>query len=224
MQGFDALLASLDVRGLRESHLYSMLQKVEVSFKETLGKNAAHTSTRGQILDNVKTEVSGMASIPDCIARTDSPTGTICVSNSDTPEPSSSFSIGLGRNEAEKNDALKRYQDFEKWMWEECLNSSVLSAVKYGKKRCKQLLGICDYCHDLYLFEKNHCPSCHRTFEASIGDLNFSLHVAQCREKFKGEPGWTLQGLDSSPPLRIRLLKALLSLIEAITFTFFFNK
>lgn len=139
------------------------------------------------------------------------------------PEPSSSFSVGLRRNETEKKDALKRYQDFEKWMWEECLNSSVLYAVKYGKKRCRQLLDICDCC-DVYYFEDDHCPSCHRTYETSIRDINFSEHVAKCKEKFKGDPCWTLQGLDPSPPLRIRLHKALLALIEASLLTYFLEE
>ncbi|XP_057507040.1 homeobox-DDT domain protein RLT2-like isoform X2 [Actinidia eriantha] len=212
-EDFDALLESLDVRGSKESNLHSMLQKVEVYFKETLRKNLVHTKTELLTVDNVKNEVAEMASKPDCSGSTNSPTSTCCVSNSDLPEPSSSFAIDLGRNEAEKRDALKRYQDLEKWMWEECLNSSVLCAIKFGKKRCKQLLDICDYCLDLYLSEDNYCPSCHRTSEASIIDNNFSEHVAQWRKKFEGD-GWTFQGLYSSSLLRIRLLKPLLALIE----------
>ncbi|GFS41286.1 homeodomain-like transcriptional regulator [Actinidia rufa] len=124
-EDFDALLESLDVRGSKESNLHSMLQKVEVYFKETLRKNLVHTKTERLTVDNVKNEVAEMASKPDCSGSTNSPTSTCCVSNSDLPEPSSSFAIDLGRNEAEKRDALKRYQDLEKWMWEECLNSSV---------------------------------------------------------------------------------------------------
>ncbi|KAL7000471.1 hypothetical protein U1Q18_001622 [Sarracenia purpurea var. burkii] len=214
-EGFDALLESLDVRGLRESHLHSMLQKIEVSFKETLRRNLVWTNTGGrQTVDSIKNEVS------DCSAGMGSPISTVCVSNSDMPETSSSFAIGLGRNEMEKKDAMKRFQDLETWTWEECLNSSVLCAVKYGKKRCKQLLGICDYCRDLYLFEANYCTTCHMACETSARDLNFSEHVAQFREKIKGD-GYTFQDLDSSPPLRIRLLKALLALIEASLLTLF---
>ena len=58
-----------------------------------------------------------------------------------------------------KNDALKRYQDFEKWMWKDCVNSSVIFAMKYGKKRDLQLLSTCDYYHDVYSFEDNHFSS-----------------------------------------------------------------
>ncbi|GFS34792.1 homeobox-1 [Actinidia rufa] len=190
-EDFDALLESLDVRGTW------CIQKTE-----------------RLTVDNIKNEVTEMASKPDCSASTDSPTSTCCVSNSDLPEPSSSFAIGLGRNETEKKDAIKRYQDLEKWMWEECLNSSVLHANKFGKKRCKQLLDICDYCLDLYLSEDNYCPSCHRTSETSMEDNIFSEHVAQWRKKFEGD-GLTLQGLYSSSLLRIRLLKLLMALIEA---------
>ncbi|KAG5545205.1 hypothetical protein RHGRI_017628 [Rhododendron griersonianum] len=211
VEGFDALFESLDVRGLRESHLHSMLQKIELSFKETLRRSLICTSTGGLTVTDVKKEVSDMAPNPDSSASTDSPTSTVCVSNSDVTESSSSFAIGLGRNETEKKDALKRYIDLEKWMWEECLNSLVLCGIKYGKKRCKQLLGICNYCHDMDVFENNYCPSCHMAFETSASDLKFS--EAQCGKKYKGN-GWTLRRLDSSPTSRIRLLKVLLALIE----------
>ncbi|XAR72605.1 hypothetical protein NMG60_11019310 [Bertholletia excelsa] len=211
-EGFDNLLASLDVRGVRESHLYSMLQRIEVSFRETCRKNLEHTGPGGQTGSNIKIEISKMDSAGS--SSTDSPSSTICASNADMPEPSSSFSIGLGRNETEKKDALNRYLDFEKWMWEECLNSSVLCAMKYGKKRCKQLLGICDECHDSYLFEDNHCPHCHRTYSIPISGLYFLEHVAQCKSKLKVEPGLMFHDLDSCPPLRIRLLKALVTLME----------
>ena len=72
-------------------------------------------------------------------------------------ETSTSFVVELGSNESEKSDALKRYHDFEKWMWKEWFNSLVLCAMKYGKKSCAQLLGTCDYCHDIFSFEDNHC-------------------------------------------------------------------
>ncbi|KAJ6677600.1 HOMEOBOX-DDT DOMAIN PROTEIN RLT2 [Salix viminalis] len=127
-------------------------------------------------------------------------------------ETSTSFTIELGRNEIEKNHTLKRLQDFEKWMWKECFKSPVLCAMKYEKKRCTQLLGVCDYCHDTYFFEDSHCPSCHKTLEASQTGLNFSEHVAYCERKLKMDPDSALCSL-SFPP-RIRLLKLLLALIE----------
>ncbi|KAI8012035.1 Homeobox-DDT domain protein RLT2 [Camellia lanceoleosa] len=130
-KGFDALLASLDVRGLRESNLHSILQKVEVSFKETLRRNLVHTKA-GRPVNNIKTEVSGIAYNLDCSAGTNSPSCTVYVSNFDMPEPSSSFSIGLGRNETEKKDALKRYQDFEKWMWKSALILQYYMLLRFG--------------------------------------------------------------------------------------------
>ncbi|KAM7498033.1 hypothetical protein LguiA_022447 [Lonicera macranthoides] len=180
-ESFDAILASLDVRGVRESNLLSMLQKIEVSFKETVRKNRT-----------VKTEISEMAPPnSNCSAASiiDSPNSTVC----DMTESSSSFAIGLGRNEKEKNEASKRYQEFEKWIWDECFNASILCALKYGKTRCKQLLGVCDFCHDLY--------------------FNFDEHAAECKEK-NGEADWTSHNVGSSLPPRIRLLKAQLAMIE----------
>ncbi|KAK9286031.1 hypothetical protein L1049_025234 [Liquidambar formosana] len=212
-EGFDALLVSLDVRGMRESHLQTMLQKIEISFKETVRRNLLRTNIGRHSGDIVKREDSEMDSRPDCSVGIDSPSSSVCNSNSDASEPSSSFAIELGRNEAEKNNAMNRYQDFQKWMWKECLSSSILCATKYGKKRCMQLLGICDYCHDSHFFEDNHCSSCHRTFGTLNSNLNFSEHVSQCEEKLKVEPYWTLHESDFSP-LRIRLLGVQLALIE----------
>jgi hypothetical protein len=213
MQAFDALLSSLDVRGVRESHLHTMLQKIEMSFKESVRRNMHCANMRRHNGDSVKTEAIEMPPGSDCSIGTDSPRSTVCVSDSDMSETSTSFAIELGRNEGEKNDALKRYQDFEKWMWKECFNSSVLCAMKYGKKRCTQLLGTCDYCHDIYSFEDNHCPSCHKAYSSSGSNLNFSEHVSQCEEKPKVGPHCTWRG-SLSAPVQIRLLKLLLALVE----------
>lgn len=211
-QSFDALLASLDVRGLRESHLHSVLQMIEMSFKETVRRNLQHVTTEVQNQETVKAEVIERASCPDYTG-TDNPRSIVCDSDSEISDTSTSFSIELGRDDVLRNDALKRYQDYERWMWKECVNSSILCAMEYGKKRCKQVLGVCDYCHDLYFFEDSHCPSCHKTFDTSKRYLNFSEHVAQCQGKPKMNPGWC-SCTSFSSPLRIRLLKVLLALFE----------
>ncbi|XVF02052.1 hypothetical protein REPUB_Repub04eG0143000 [Reevesia pubescens] len=210
-EGFDALLSSLDVRGIRESHLHAMLQKIEMSFKEAVGRNMLHVKKRQNGL-TIKTEANEMASGLDWSVCFESASSTLCGSDSDS-ETSTSFSIGLGRNESEKNDALKRYQDFEKWMWKECFDSLPFCATKYGKRRCKQLLGVCDACFNIYFFEDNHCPSCHMTHIASKSTLKFSDHMAQCAEKLQMGPEFAL---DSSvfSPLRIRLIKLQLALVE----------
>lgn len=213
MQGFDALSSSLDVRGVRESHLHTMLQKIEMSFKESVRRNICSAKMGRHSGDSVKTEAIEMTPGPDYSIGTDSPRSSVCAADSDMSETSTSFAIELGRNESEKNHALKRYQDFEKWMWKDCFNSSVICAMKYGKKRGIQLLGTCDYCHDVYYFEDNHCPSCHKTY--SENNLNFSVHVSLCEEKPKVDPQYTWHGSLSSP-LRIRLLKVQLSLIEVM--------
>ena len=214
MQGFDALSSSLDVRGVRESHLHTMLQKIEMSFKESVRRNICSAKMGRHSGDSVKTEAIEMTPGPDYSIGTDSPRSSVCAADSDMSETSTSFAIELGRNESEKNHALKRYQDFEKWMWKDCFNSSVICAMKYGKKRGLQLLGTCDYCHDVYYFEDNHCPSCHKTY--SENNLNFSVHVSLCEEKPKVDPQYIWHGSLSSP-LRIRLLKVQLSLIEVMS-------
>ncbi|KAK3043361.1 hypothetical protein RJ639_002663, partial [Escallonia herrerae] len=86
-ESFDALLGSLDVRGVRESHLHSMLQRIEVSFKDTVRNNSFSS---GRTTENtIRREFSGSASNPKCSASIESPSSSAC--------------------------ALKRYQEFEKW-------------------------------------------------------------------------------------------------------------
>lgn len=219
MQGFDSLVASLDARGVRESNLQSMLQGIEMSFKETVRRNLQLSSIGRQSGGAVKKEDTELTRPAGCSVDIDSPSSTVCISNSDATEPSASFSIELGRNDAEKFDAMNRYHDFEKWMWKECINPSILCALKHGKKRCTQLLEICDQCHALHLFEDHHCPSCHRT--CSPLNSNFSEHVAQCKEKLKGDLEWGFSSSSDSSPLRIKLLKAYLALIEVRNYTLF---
>lgn len=213
VQAFDSLLTSLDARGIRESHLRLMLQKVEKSFKENVRRNLQCLSTVGRNGIVIKNEVDEMNSSPDCPAGFDSPSSSLCGLNSDSMETSTSFRIELGRNEIEKKAALRRYQDFQKWMWKECFNPLTLSAMKCGKKRCAQLLDICNICLTSYCFEDSHCPSCHQTFGAADNDFRFSQHVVQCQEKRKLEP-LEIHVFDISLPLGHRLLKALLALIE----------
>ncbi|XVE66156.1 hypothetical protein DITRI_Ditri08aG0057700 [Diplodiscus trichospermus] len=212
-EGFDALLSSLDVRGIRESHLHVMLQKIEMSFKEAVRRNKLHVSKR-QKGDNIKTEANEMASGTDWSVHFESPSSTVCGSDSDISEISKSFSIEIGRNEIERSDSLKRCQDFEKWMWKECFNSLTSCATKYGKRRCKQLLSMCNFCLDIYFSEDNHCFSCHGTYIASKSKLYFSEHVAQCTEKLQMAPEFALDGSFFSP-VRVRLIKLQMALLEA---------
>ncbi|KAF4393124.1 hypothetical protein F8388_012633 [Cannabis sativa] len=214
-EAFDTLLTSLDARGIRESHLRLMLQKIETSFKENVRRSVQYSSTTGRGLTAVKCETDGTKYSPDYHTGFDSPGSIICGTNSDSDnlETSTSFKIELGRSDSEKKAALKRYHDFQKWMWNECLNSSTLRALKYGKKRSAQLLEICDFCIISYYFEDSHCVSCHQTFHTTSNDLKFSQHIIQCKEERKSDPR-NIHVLDTSLPLGSRLLKALLAVVE----------
>ncbi|XP_027339637.1 homeobox-DDT domain protein RLT1 [Abrus precatorius] len=209
-EAFDALLTSLDSRGIRESHLRLMLQKIENSFKENVRKKSAQcvkTASRGEV--SIKNEPNEAYSIADRHDGPDSPSSTLHGLNPDTSETSSSFKIELGKSESEKKAALRRYQDFQKWLWKECYNSSILCAMKYGIKRCKPQVEICDICLNPYFVEDSHCNSCHRTFPSNNG-FNFSKHAFQCRDKLFKD----ICFLEFSLPLRTRLLKVLLAFIE----------
>ncbi|OIT31129.1 PREDICTED: homeobox-DDT domain protein RLT2-like [Nicotiana attenuata] len=206
---FNALMASLDVRGIRESHLHSMLQNIEATFKET---SRRYLCTEAKVANPVKADTSETVPSNDCCSKTGSPKSTICISNCETPEPSTSFLIGIGRNKMENSDALSRYAHLEKWMWEDCVNTQFLCARKYGKIRCEKLISICNNCHDTYFLEDNHCHCCHTTFSLAKTSC-FMEHVAQCKDKL--EDLFRPLISDSAPPLRIRLLRAQLASMEA---------
>ncbi|KAJ6738207.1 HOMEOBOX-DDT DOMAIN PROTEIN RLT2 [Salix koriyanagi] len=209
-EAFDTLLSSLDTRGVRESHLRIMLQKIESSFKENLQRNLWSPSIVCQsgTTDDKKAEKDN----GNCAASIDGPSSMLRVSSSDSFDTFSSFRIELGRTSAEKKGALKRYQDFQNWMWKDCFNSSTLCAMKYGKKRCEQLLDTCNLCFSSYLSEDTHCLSCHQTFKVDNKNFDFAEHEIQCKEK-SFDPG-NARACDSCLPLGVRLLTALLGSIE----------
>ncbi|KAK9085386.1 hypothetical protein Sjap_025797 [Stephania japonica] len=211
---FDKLLASLDTRGTRESQLHSMLQRIEICFKEAVRKNSDGTRIMDQSGDAVKIEDAENASSPDYPAGIENPIHAADDHDCDTLDRSSSFKIELGRTQTEKNSAFRRYQEFQKWMWRECFTQSELCAMKFGKKRCMEVLATCGDCYEPYLFEGSHCPICHRTFENFYSHSSFSEHVNQCGETQKADPEWNCNGSSSSLPLRIRMLKAQLSVVE----------
>ncbi|XP_038683362.1 homeobox-DDT domain protein RLT2-like isoform X2 [Tripterygium wilfordii] len=212
-EDFDTLLASLDVRGIQESHLHAMLQKIETSFKETVRRNLILAKRDSMVDDTCKTEGVESSVGPDYCATIDSPRSTVFVADPDVSETSTSFAIEIGRNENERSHALKEYRDFEEWMWKECYLSPLLCAIKYGNKRCLPLLTVCEHCHQIYCSEDSCCPSCYRTNGTCRSDVNFSEHMALFEEQLKADSSCSSQGSVSSPP-RIRLLKLLISLIE----------
>ncbi|RDX93815.1 Homeobox-DDT domain protein RLT2, partial [Mucuna pruriens] len=206
-EGFDALLASLDVRGIRESHLHMMLQRIEMYFKESVRRNVQNVNIRmenGDTVEKFKTEAVEMASNQDCGANIHGST-SVCIDNLDASETSTSFVVQLGENEADNKDAFMRYWDFGKWMQKECLNSSVLCAMKFGKKRCRQLLSICDLCLHVYFSGGSPRPSSLRTFSACKSNSSFEGKV---------KIGCDCFHVSSPLPLRIRLLKIFLSIVE----------
>ncbi|KAJ0233722.1 Homeobox-DDT domain protein RLT1 [Hirschfeldia incana] len=140
-EAFDTLVASLDMRGIRESHLRIMLQKIEGSFKENACKQKGVVNHSPGESVSLSSAISG--------------------SSSDSMETSTSIRVELGRNDREKGTLSKRFHDFQRWMWTETYSSLPSCARKYGKKRC-ELLATCEVCVASYLSEYTHCTSCHR--------------------------------------------------------------
>ncbi|CAH8337883.1 unnamed protein product [Eruca vesicaria subsp. sativa] len=181
-EGFDCLVKSLDVRGVRESHLHFMLLKIEASFKEAVRSNV-ETST-GLDLD------------------------------SDTAEISSTFKIELG--DGDRIGVLQRFQSFERWMWDNMLHPGVLSAFKYGAKKSTPLFHICRSCAELYFAGDVCCPGCGQMMPCGLDDseMCFADQVAQLGEILRRDAGFILRG-SMLVPLKIRLLKIQLALVEA---------
>lgn len=208
MQAFEALVASLDTRGIRESHLHSMLQSIEPTFKEAVERKkcASLEHTTGQTLKN------GSNESPNCNNEFGSPCSTLSVVASDNLMAySDTFKIEIGRNEAEKNSISKRASVFLKWMWRECYGHQPTYAMRYGKKRCPELIQSCDHCYQIYLAEERHCSSCHKTFKPIH---NFLEHSSQCEGKQRTDLNWKTQFVDLSVPVGLRLLRLLLATIE----------
>lgn len=193
MQAFDSLLAALDLRGIRESNLHSELLNIESSFKETVKMNKSFNPNCGLGLGSPDSAVSGLTVDPS--------------------DRSSSFYIELGQNQMEQTCLMKRYQDFQRWTWKNCFNSAVLCAIKIGRRRCPEMLEICNFCFNTYFSEDKHCSSCHTTFKNRYNfEVIFSEHVACCEQRV--DSGCTLDCSKSSLPIRFQMLKMQLSRIE----------
>lgn len=181
-----------------------MLQYIEKSFKESLRRPSQ------SVIVNRKGSIVNEDAEMDCSPAQDSPSSTVSGSNSNTCELSFSFRIELGKNETEKKAAMERYQEFQTWMWKECFDSSTLRAMRDGEKRCRPLMGICDFCLDSYMVESELCPSCYRPFGTFD---NMTTPSEQLEDKRKISPRNNTVS-KASHPLRIRLLKALLTFVE----------
>ncbi|KAH6780630.1 hypothetical protein C2S52_011867 [Perilla frutescens var. hirtella] len=205
-EGFDALLSSLDIRGIRESHLHSVLQNIGPTFKETARKNLSCLHSGGHVRVDAKKEVK----FDFFCSGIDSPKGVVCASGS--PRPSIPLATNLVNNGAEENDIDRRCKDFE-WVWKECFASNVFRALMHGTMRHQQLLEICNCCHILFSWEEDHCPSCHRTYSTSKDTLTFAEHVDKCKRNQSEEFDNVL--FDLSLPPRIILLKVQLATVEA---------
>lgn len=201
-------MASLDTRGIRESNLHSMFQRIEPTFKQ------ANKIWRETIKESLKTEFGkGIDSSPNSSNYFDSPSSSIISSSSDamdTVQVSDSFRIQIGRTNSERLDISKRYEGFVKWLWAECYNARVLCAAQDGKKRCSELLQACEICYRTYMAEDNHCSSCHKDFKAYI---NISEHLLECEEKTR-DPKFEVE-VPNKTTIGVELLKAQLALVEA---------
>lgn len=199
-------MSSLDTRGIRESNLHSMLQRIEPTFKQ------ANKIRRETISESVKTDLGqGIDSSPNSSNYLDSPRSSMLSSSSDAMDAaqvSDSFKIQIGCTSSERLDISKRYGGFVKWLWAECYNARVLCAVQYGKKRCSELLQACEICYRTYLAEDNHCPSCHEDFKAYI---NFSEHLLECEEKMRVPK---IKEVPNKTAIGMELLKAQLAFVE----------
>ncbi|KZV38858.1 hypothetical protein F511_27073 [Dorcoceras hygrometricum] len=206
-EDFNALLSSLDVRGTREFHLHYMLLKVEASFKVTVRTNLSLATSIKHASDGVQ-KVLQMRPKLDCYSSMHSSSSFVFTPYSISPENELPLPDESRKNREEEYYIIESDNGFEKWMMDECLNSR-LFAQKYGSLRCRQLLDICKYCHELFSCDDTQCPSCHSTCSTSEKPFDFLKQGKKLSEGF----GRVLRKL--SFPLQIRLLKAQLATIEA---------
>ncbi|AQK88478.1 Putative homeodomain-like transcription factor superfamily protein [Zea mays] len=207
-EAFEALVSSLDTRGIRESHLHSMLQSIEPTFREAVERKKCVSleHTTGWT-DN------GSNESPNCNNEFGSPCSTLSgVASDNLMAYSDTFKIEIGHNEAEKSSISKRASVFLKWMWRECYCHQSTYTMKYGKKRCPELIQSCDHCYQIYLAEEQHCSSCHKSFKPIH---NFLEHLSQCEDNQRTNPSWKTQIVGLSVPVGLRLLRLLLATIEA---------
>lgn len=193
----------LDTHGIRESHLYFMLKRIEIMFKDTIRKRTSREFYAESTTGTLQTTIT-----PDCCTANHNISSVSVLPVSDTLQSSASLKIDIANNE--RSSASKKYLNFMKWMWQECFNPHLLCAIRYGTKRCLQLLETCHICYQTYLADERHCASCHLTFGiCNSAYEHFSEHVTRCEADSK------IQISIPFFPINIQLLKAQLAIIEA---------
>lgn len=212
-------MASLDTRGVREAQLHEMLRKCEQVLKDrslNTATSAVEIETHTQRL-HVESVTHSARSTPseerflaDVIPHTDDSEQVI----------DGSIHVECGGSPIERERALERYLDFDKWLWNKCIRSdSCLNAKKIGTKRCSNVLKSCELCHELYWPRDRHCIYCHVTMEnSSKVEAKFSQHSLECEKKYRRKR-WRLDIPPGSFPSRIQLLKVEALAIE-VSFSF----
>lgn len=228
-EAFDALMANLDTRGIREANLHGVLLKLEHSIKQAMRKSVATAARWSANERDSKATHFLMGKSPknqlplSChtgyVSEGSSGDGTVVPGIDLSSRHAGGIPIQLNNTPAERQGALERYGEFDKWIWSK--HKPVVSgliASKRGKKRSCDLLASCEVCHEFYWPRDKHCPHCHATYEGfPKADAKFSyhVHVHDCEEKWKrSDASWKLQGPSTSLPSRVQLLKAHILALE----------
>lgn len=229
-EAFNALLANLDTRGVREAHLHGVLVKLENlirqgmrRFSSTVRPDQRLPANESEVkaVDSSKFRSSGNGVLTFHSGHMEedgsSGDGTV-LSDKESCRHAGAIQIQIGNSHRERKCVLDRYREFDKWFWSrETPEFSVLVAARLKKKRSPEILAKCEVCHDLFWNEEKHCSYCHTTFEASAKrDVKYMQHVSECEMNWsERNANEKLQWLFRKLPSRVRLLKAQFLLVEA---------
>ncbi|KAJ7521596.1 hypothetical protein O6H91_19G060800 [Diphasiastrum complanatum] len=229
-EAFDSLMSSLDTRGIREFHLHTVLKKLKGTLRQGMRSSSSNTQptpfsrsiikSKGAAMQALLSE-HGKCSIDSRLMTVtkmdDSPPSGISGPGNDMLDSPGAIQVELSHTAGEKQRALDRHRDMERWLWIQCFRAdSSVRAIRFGERREADLLNSCDTCHDLYWQKEKHCPCCHITADIYKREKKFRQHVRECEEQMRRKDlGWKMHGPTKVLPPRTQLLMKILLSIEA---------
>lgn len=177
MQALDALLSSLDRRGLREAQLLASLETRLACLRRAMLDDLSVENERKLIKSAASvTNESGFSPLSDV----DNLDSTNSVDGGTGLLALQCRKDSVGHTGFHKETTSDHRQSFDAWVWKGFYFK--LRCLQYKRSTHLESLARCERCNDLYWKDEKHCIICHTTFELDFDiEERYIVHVATCK-------------------------------------------
>ncbi|CAN6462430.1 unnamed protein product [Victoria cruziana] len=176
-KALDALLSSLDRRGLREAQLLASLETRLACLRRAMLDDLSVENERKLIKSAASvTNESGFSPLSDV----DNLDSTNSVDGGTGLLALQCRKDSVGHTGFHKETTSDHRQSFDAWVWKGFYFK--LRCLQYKRSTHLESLARCERCNDLYWKDEKHCIICHTTFELDFDiEERYIVHVATCK-------------------------------------------